>query len=368
MMQTWLKEEQIVEKEFDLMETQNQINDFTEQLNDRIDQFNEKIEIMSEIIMLTEKINVSLRQGIASMRKVNASSFENKFMRRKEISEKVKSETTENCNIRGVHCFRKNHISLNLDFSTRLAENIQHGLMTLKDHRTNFSYHNTFLELMEKHNKLDERLTVLIKEDHELSKTFSELSTPSHEEEAFAHIENNKMKMTKKNTITKLKDFLKSFPNHLDARKLLKELLGDEEIEEEEEEQKKSPPRKKNTKKAKPTITIPVAKRPSPFHVAPVASSSRRISDEEDVIVIEDIIPKKEEYDDDAPDEFCCPITFVLMTDPVLCSDGFTYERQAIEEWMINNPTSPLTRTPIFILGPDEEKKKLIELWNKKTF
>ena len=29
----------------------------------------------------------------------------------------------------------------------------------------------------------------------------------------------------------------------------------------------------------------------------------------------------------------CCPISHEIMEDPVLCSDGHTYERTKIEEW-----------------------------------
>lgn len=45
------------------------------------------------------------------------------------------------------------------------------------------------------------------------------------------------------------------------------------------------------------------------------------------------------------PDELCCPITNKLMVDPVIASDGFTYERIAIIRWMSNNDRSPMTRT-----------------------
>lgn len=42
-------------------------------------------------------------------------------------------------------------------------------------------------------------------------------------------------------------------------------------------------------------------------------------------------------------DTFLCPITRDLMTDPVICSDGHTYERQAIEEWLKASSRSPKT-------------------------
>jgi len=42
-------------------------------------------------------------------------------------------------------------------------------------------------------------------------------------------------------------------------------------------------------------------------------------------------------------DTFICPITRDLMSDPVICSDGHTYERHAIEEWLRSNSRSPKT-------------------------
>jgi hypothetical protein len=45
------------------------------------------------------------------------------------------------------------------------------------------------------------------------------------------------------------------------------------------------------------------------------------------------------------PDEFICPITLDIMDDPVLCEDGYTYERTAIKT--ILNSLSPMTRQHI---------------------
>jgi Mg-chelatase subunit ChlD len=47
------------------------------------------------------------------------------------------------------------------------------------------------------------------------------------------------------------------------------------------------------------------------------------------------------------PNEFYCPITFGLMQDPVIAADGHTYEREAIEQWLVNNFTSPKTNLPL---------------------
>lgn len=41
--------------------------------------------------------------------------------------------------------------------------------------------------------------------------------------------------------------------------------------------------------------------------------------------------------------DFCCPITQQRFTDPVLTCDGHTYERSAIETWLQDHLTSPLT-------------------------
>ncbi|PRD23410.1 UNVERIFIED_CONTAM: Wdsub1 [Trichonephila clavipes] len=42
--------------------------------------------------------------------------------------------------------------------------------------------------------------------------------------------------------------------------------------------------------------------------------------------------------------EFCCPITQEVMRDPVVAADGYSYERQAIEEWLQKGKdTSPMT-------------------------
>jgi Mg-chelatase subunit ChlD len=49
-----------------------------------------------------------------------------------------------------------------------------------------------------------------------------------------------------------------------------------------------------------------------------------------------------------ANDHFLCPITQEVMTDPVIGSDGITYERSAIAAWFTaGHLTSPLTRQPM---------------------
>jgi len=43
------------------------------------------------------------------------------------------------------------------------------------------------------------------------------------------------------------------------------------------------------------------------------------------------------------PDHLVCPITLEVMDDPVICSDGITYNRDSIEKWLETNSTSPKT-------------------------
>ena len=45
------------------------------------------------------------------------------------------------------------------------------------------------------------------------------------------------------------------------------------------------------------------------------------------------------------PYEFECPITRDIMKDPVVGSDGHTYDRHAIEEWLLRDGKSPVTRS-----------------------
>jgi len=66
---------------------------------------------------------------------------------------------------------------------------------------------------------------------------------------------------------------------------------------------------------------------------------------------------------------FLCPITQVLMTDPVMAMDGHTYERSAIEKWLETNNTSPLNNSPLpaKTLIPNHNLKSQITDWKKKS-
>ncbi len=61
--------------------------------------------------------------------------------------------------------------------------------------------------------------------------------------------------------------------------------------------------------------------------------------------------------------EFLCPITYELLTDPVIAADGNTYERAAIEKWISKTQTSPLSgeTLPHTMLSPNRALKKIIQ-------
>ena len=63
------------------------------------------------------------------------------------------------------------------------------------------------------------------------------------------------------------------------------------------------------------------------------------------------------------PAEFNCPITFDVMVDPVVASDGHSYERTAIQAVLDSaNPRSPLTRAVLSrTLHPNVNLRQRIE-------
>lgn len=62
--------------------------------------------------------------------------------------------------------------------------------------------------------------------------------------------------------------------------------------------------------------------------------------------LIEDILQS------DHPDEFVCPISWQIFREPVICNDGYTYERKELEKWFEQNKTKPKTFSP---KNPDTE-------------
>ena len=68
------------------------------------------------------------------------------------------------------------------------------------------------------------------------------------------------------------------------------------------------------------------------------------------------------------PQEFICPITFAKMVEPVVASDGHSYERDAIERVMgKGNGLSPLTREPLTGLFPNLNLRKRIRDYDEEV-
>ena len=66
------------------------------------------------------------------------------------------------------------------------------------------------------------------------------------------------------------------------------------------------------------------------------------------------------------PQEYHCPITMALMRDPIVCADGFSYERTSIERWFQDGHTSsPLTNLPLAdtSLTPNRSLRLAIDGW-----
>ncbi|GAQ88943.1 U box domain containing protein [Klebsormidium nitens] len=64
-----------------------------------------------------------------------------------------------------------------------------------------------------------------------------------------------------------------------------------------------------------------------------------------------------------------CPITRQIMRDPVIATDGFTYERSAIAAWLARSPTSPMTNLRLpgdwWQLIPNRTVKAQVAEWRE---
>lgn len=67
------------------------------------------------------------------------------------------------------------------------------------------------------------------------------------------------------------------------------------------------------------------------------------------------------------PNSFCCPITGDLIKEPVMDTEGNTYEKSAIISWLQKNQTSPVTGKSLDMnsLIPNLALKKSIEEYKK---
>ena len=62
------------------------------------------------------------------------------------------------------------------------------------------------------------------------------------------------------------------------------------------------------------------------------------------------------------PIEFMCPITHLIMNEPVIDNEGNSYEKEAISKWLLINNTSPITRNHLRLsdLKPNRALKDII--------
>ncbi|KAE8726901.1 E3 ubiquitin-protein ligase PUB22 [Hibiscus syriacus] len=69
----------------------------------------------------------------------------------------------------------------------------------------------------------------------------------------------------------------------------------------------------------------------------------------------------------DVPPFFICPISLVIMRDPVTVSTGITYDRESIEKWLFSgkNTACPVTKQAISDceLVPNHTLRRLIQSW-----
>ena len=68
------------------------------------------------------------------------------------------------------------------------------------------------------------------------------------------------------------------------------------------------------------------------------------------------------------PDDFVCPITQELMVDPCFAADGHTYERHAIERWLLTKSNSPKTGCALELTAvfPNHLLRRQIREWQER--
>ena len=91
-----------------------------------------------------------------------------------------------------------------------------------------------------------------------------------------------------------------------------------------------------------------------------------------DSIIIEPVPPVVTSIFDKGTEphkDWICPISFKLMTDPVVAQDGNSYEHSEIQTWLSNNSTSPMDRTEILdkTLYKNIALKTTIQLWKSNN-
>lgn len=71
--------------------------------------------------------------------------------------------------------------------------------------------------------------------------------------------------------------------------------------------------------------------------------------------------------DGEPPSYFLCPILQAVMSDPHVAADGYTYEATALQDWLADHDTSPMTnlRLPNLNLIPNFPLRSAIQQWQE---
>ncbi|EOD06269.1 hypothetical protein EMIHUDRAFT_249951 [Emiliania huxleyi CCMP1516] len=77
--------------------------------------------------------------------------------------------------------------------------------------------------------------------------------------------------------------------------------------------------------------------------------------------------PEAPPREEPPPADFICPITTEVMSDPVMATDGHSYERKQIERWLATKSTSPMTGEALehSILTPNHALRGRIREWQE---
>ena len=94
-----------------------------------------------------------------------------------------------------------------------------------------------------------------------------------------------------------------------------------------------------------------------------IGNTQKNITNIEEVKEIQHQKTHNHVDDDDINTDFKCPITMDIMKDPVICSDGHSYERESITKWLLTHNTSPKTNVVLenTNLTPNHSLRALIQ-------
>lgn len=104
----------------------------------------------------------------------------------------------------------------------------------------------------------------------------------------------------------------------------------------------------------------------APTQSAAVPTAPMHASDEEDEDTTRTPADVSElDFDEPVPHVYLCPITCEIMGDPVVCADGFSYDRVAIQRWLTTSSMSPMTGLKLSnnSVTPNMALKDVIAAW-----